>query len=730
MEENMNKVMISMGMVFGMACGAKATHPRSSAMRVPEAQTTTLSSEGEANIDRFLHLEEVDSEPALAWVREENKRSEEALTTLPSFNLLKTRLRSILDSDQKIPMLTKRGNRYYNFWKDASHPKGLLRRTTLAEYKKTNPNWEPVLDVDALAAREHEPWVYKGSECLPPQLTRCLISLSRGGADAVVVREFDLRTKRFISGGFELPEAKTDVHWKDINTLFVATNFGEGTLTESGYPRIVKEWKRGTALEAATTLFEGKKEDIAVLGARAFTANKRHDFIEVAPTFFTSDLYYFTQGKYQKLSKPLDATVKFFGDAFLFELRSDWEISRLSKTYKAGALVMAPIADVLSDAFDPVILFEPNAHNALLGYTTLKSKVIVNELLDVKSSLFVFSKDTRGGWIRTPLMTDAEGTHNVEAVEDDRSDDYWHTVSSFGAPNQYGMGHLSSSGMHSLERLKSEPSFFDADVEVTQQFAASKDGTQVPYFVVKNKKSSLEHPPVLLYGYGGFEVALTPSYNALMGAAWLEKGGVYVLANIRGGGEYGPLWHQAAMREKRQHAYDDFIAVAEHLISTGVTTKERLGIQGGSNGGLLMGVMMTQRPDLFGAVVCQVPLLDMKRYHLLLAGASWMEEYGDPDVATDWESLSRFSPYQNVRPGVQYPPTLFTSSTRDDRVHPGHGRKMVAKLRWIDTSKTFSNDIYYFENMEGGHGGAANNEQKAHMSALAYTFLWRQLDRH
>ncbi|MDP3153196.1 MAG: prolyl oligopeptidase family serine peptidase [Archangium sp.] len=667
--------------------------------------------------DPHLWLEEVNGEKQIAWVKERNAVSQKELESAPGFSELRTRLKAIYDSKDRIPKVNAQGKFLYNFWKDEAHPRGLWRRTSLTEYRKPAPNWELVLDLDALGAAEKQSWVWHGSQCLPPKYERCLVSLSPGGSDAEVVREFDVVKKAFVEGGFTLPEAKSQVGWKDLDTLYVATDFGPGTLTTSGYPRIVKEWRRGTPLSDAKLLLEGEAADVSVYGYREFDHGKTRDWVGRARTFFTEEVWLREGEKLVKIDKPDDAAVSAWDDQLLLRLRSDWVINE--KIYKAGSLLAIPLEAMKAGKRDFAVLFEPSPTTSLDAFVGTKTAMIITVLDDVKSVVFVATRSKKG-WEQKKLETPKVGTFAVDAYDRDLNDDYWFYDAGFTTPSSLSLGSLNKP---KRELIKTSPAFFKAEgLEVTQHFAVSKDSTKVPYFQVAKAGLTLDGTtPTLLEGYGGFEVSLTPYYDATVGAAWLERGGVFALANIRGGGEYGPAWHRAALTHNRQRAYDDFAAVAEDLISRKVTSSTKLGILGGSNGGLLMGVMLTQRPELFGAIVCQVPLLDMKRYHLLLAGASWMEEYGDPGKPDDWLALSQFSPYQNVKAGKKYPRTLFTTSTKDDRVHPGHARKMVARL--LENGA----DILYYENIEGGHGGAADNAQKAQMNALAFTFLARQL---
>ena len=719
--------------VFEPGCGSRPAAapvrpPSQVSASVPQVAAQAPSPIRSTEDDPHLWLEEIDSERALAWVRERNAVSQGELEGDPAFEPLRARLLSILDSEERIPPLTKISSRYYNFWRDGRNPRGLLRRTSLAEYVRAQPRWETVLDLDALAETEHENWVFKYYTCLRPARRRCLISLSRGGADASIVREFDMVTKRFVPGGFSLPEAKTTVEWQDLDTIVVATDFGPGTLTSSGYPREVRAWRRGTPLAEARLLIEGTNDDVRVSGGRSFTAGQRHDWVQNTHTFFSNTAHIRVGEDYVRLEKPVDAAWSLCGDRLILQLRTDWAVqpsgmaeARFARTYASGALLMIELNRFMGGGRDFAELFTPSADKALRGYACTRTQVIVTELEHVRTRLYRFRRQG-SVWLREPIHTDVAGTQSVYAVDDETTDDYWHSVSDFLSPARYSLGNGTTGR---LRPLKEEPAFFEANgLEVTQHFIASADGARIPYFEIRRpRESATPNAPTLLTAYGGFEIAMTPFYDALTGAGWLERGGTYVLANIRGGGEYGPQWHQAALRHNRQRAYDDFFAVAEDLVRRGVTTRERLGIEGASNGGLLVGVAMTQRPNLIGAVVCRVPLLDMRRYHRLLAGASWMEEFGNPELSEDWAALAQFSPYQNVRRDVHYPPALFLSSTRDDRVHPGHGRKMVERMLGLGQR------VLYYENIEGGHGGAANNAQRAYMTALAHTFLWRTLSQ-
>lgn len=667
--------------------------------------------------DKYAWLEDVTGDKPLAWVKEQNAKAEARLAQSPQFKEMEAGIRAVLDSDAKIPGVEKIGDYYYNFWKDKQHERGVWRRTTLVEYRKAEPLWETVLDLDALNKAEGENWVWHGANCLRPQYTRCLIALSRGGADADVTREFDLSKKEWIKDGFFRPEAKGGLGWIDQDTVFVYTDFGDGSMTTSGYPRVVKRWKRGTPMSAATPVYEGTPQDMYIAAMHDDTPGFERDFVSRTIAFYNNELFLLgADGKLAKVDAPNSAEKGVRREWLTLELREPWTVG--GKTYAAGSLLATKFDDFMAGKREFDVLFAPTDSTSLAGAAWTRNHVVLNVLDDVKNRLQVLTH-SKDGWTRSDFVgAPAFGTIGVGAVDPDESDAVWMTVTDYLTPTTLSLAQIGQQP----EVLKTMPAFFDASGKVIEQhFATSKDGTRVPYFVVHGKDMKRDGSnPTLLYGYGGFEISLTPSYSGGMGRAWLDKGGVYVVANIRGGGEYGPRWHQAALKQNRHKAYEDMAAVARDLVARGITSARHLGVQGGSNGGLLTGNMLTQYPELFGAVVVQVPLLDMKRYSHLLAGASWMAEYGNPDTA-DWEFIKTFSPYHLFDPAKNYPPVLFTTSTRDDRVHPGHARKMAAMM--IDAGK----NVTYYENIEGGHGGAANNAQAAHMSALAYSFLWEQL---
>ncbi|SPM38865.1 Prolyl oligopeptidase PreP, S9A serine peptidase family [Mycobacterium numidiamassiliense] len=661
--------------------------------------------------DPYLWLEDVTDAPALDWVRARNKPTQAEFCDA-RFEQLRTEALEVLDTDARIPYVRRRGEYLYNFWRDAANPRGLWRRTTLDSYRSDSPEWDVLIDVDELGRADDEKWVWAGATVIEPELTRALVSLSRGGSDAVVVREFDMLTREFIPDGFALPEAKSQIGWADPDTVLVGTDFGPGTLTESGYPRIAKRWRRGTPLADAETVFEGSGTDVSISANADRTPGFERTFASRAIDFWNDEIFEVRGAELIRIEVPSDASVSIHREWLLIEPRTDWTFS--GATYRAGSLLAADYDEFLSGTAQLQVVFEPDTHTCLHQSAWTRDRLLLVTLADVASRVEVV---TPGTWRRAAVSGIPAATNTVVVSADDTGDEFFLDSSGFDQPSRL----LRGTEAEHLEQIKSAPAFFDAEnLDVQQYFVPSKDGTSIPYFVVRLRDAGTPGP-TLLGGYGGFESSKTPGYSGVLGRLWLARGGTYAMANIRGGGEYGPGWHTQAIREGRHKVDEDFAAVADDLVKRGITTVDQLGAQGGSNGGLLMGIMLTKYPEKFGALVCDVPLLDMKRYHLLLAGASWVAEYGDPDNPDDWAFISKYSPYQNISASKRYPPVLFTTSTRDDRVHPGHARKMVAAL------EKAGHRIWYYENIEGGHAGAADNEQAAFKAALSYSFLWRML---
>jgi prolyl oligopeptidase len=694
-------------------------------MTTLHAQQTTPSTP--PSEDPYLWLEDVQGERALAWVRERNAQARERLQAWPDFLPLRQRIREVLDSRDRIPAVRRRGEAFYNLWQDAANPRGLWRRTSLAEYRKAQPAWETVLDLDALGKTEGVNWVWGGSNSFGPAHRRSMLKLSKGGADAAVQREFDTVTKRFVQaseGGFELPEAKSSFDWIDADSAYIGTDFGPGSMTDSGYPRVIKRWQRGQRWQDAVTVFEGQQSDVAAWASVDRTPGFERTLFGRSIDFYRTETFLLQDGQLRRIPKPDDAELAFWREWALVSLRSPWTVD--GRIWPTGALLVCSASSLLEGKPSLSALFTPTAARSLQGYQITRSRLLLSVLDNVAGRVEEVWRGADASWQRREVATPFPGTVGIEALhdpllQDDPLGEAWLlSYTDFLTPDTLS---LAQTGSDRFERLKARPSEFDATgMRAEQRFAISKDGTRVPYFVVWPKGAQADgRNPTLLYGYGGFEVSLQPWYSGVFGKAWTGRSGVLVVANIRGGGEFGPAWHQAATQENKQRSYDDFAAVAEDLIRQRITSPAHLGMEGGSNGGLLVGAVMLQRPELFGAVVCSVPLLDMKRYHQLLAGASWRAEYGDPDQPEQWAWISRYSPYQNVRSGMKLPAVLFTTSTRDDRVHPGHARKMAARML------EQGHDATYYENIEGGHGGAADNAQRADLQALEFAFLWQRL---
>lgn len=716
-------------------------HVSSPAHKLASFKSAINASAGDDS-DAFAWLEDVSGKRAMSWVRSENKRTLATLgdpTKLPVY----TRVRDMLESKDRIAFVHKIGGFLYNLWQDQTHHRGLWRRTTLEEYKKDSPKWETVLDVDALGRAEGESWVWKhhgllheGPDALPELV---LIHLSRGGADAVVVREFNLTSKKFLPApqGFYLPEAKTDAAYLDRNTLLVGTDFGKGSMTASGYARTIRQWRRGTDLQKAPVFFEGSISDVSVHAHRVHDRQGCiYDMRGHATSFYTSENYIRivtgpgASDAFSKLDLPTDAAASTFATQLVVQTRSVYSpTSKLS--FPGGSLIAMPLVDFLKgERSQWTALFVPNENRSLNGYEATLDFVVLRVLDAVKAEIVTWRFGKDGKWeLETSATHGAPlqiATMNVWPYDAQTSNMLWVQENSFLVPTTLSLAD-SAAKTEEAEKVKSLPQMFNiTGLEVTQRWAISKDGTRVPYFLVSHAGAKGSQP-TLLYGYGGFRIPQLPFYSSAVGALWLERGGAFALANIRGGGEFGPNWHQAAVKANKHKSFEDFAAIAEHLVSTGITSHSSLGIMGGSNGGFLVGNMLVKYPKLFGAVVCQVPLLDMKRYNKLLAGASWMAEYGNPDDPHEWAFLRKNSPYHIVDSHVQYPPALFITSTRDDRVHPSHARKMVAKMESFGAG--MAKKTFLYENVEGGHGAAADAKQSAMVATLEYEFLWQKLHK-
>jgi len=715
---------------FGGGCKAKnSKQQKDKAAVAPDSSKPEVEAPAPAAADDpHLWLEDVLGDKAIAWVKERNAASHAALAESPLFKELYGEALAALNAAGRIPSLTQRGDKLYNFWKDAEHPRGIYRRTTLAGLRSGKPAWETLIDIDEMA-KDGTPWVFKGSDCLPPAYRRCLVRLSKGGGDAVEVREYDAVEKAFVpadKGGFFVAEAKTDVAWVDDDHVFIGTDFGDGTMTESGYPRQSKLWKRGTPLSEAELVHQVPVSAMAVSARRIFGASTTVDLVEERTSFWIAKHFQRVDGELKAVALPDDANVAgLFGDGLLVEVKSDWTVG--ATTYREGSLVFARLATLRGgDGAAHELVVGPSPTTAVQQARVTSQGLLVSMLDNVRGRLRIYNRRDDGTWSFKPVELPETGSVSMMTASDDRPDAFVSYEDFLTPTTLYRVDAASGK----VERLAQQPRTFDpAPFAVEQHFASSADGTQVPYFVVAKKDlAATGKNPVHIFSYGGFRNSLTPSYSgsyeALSGAygkLWLERGGVFVLANIRGGGEFGPGWHRAALKENRPKAFEDFEAVAADLIARKVTAAQHIGIEGRSNGGLLVGATVLRRPDLYGAVICGVPLLDMRRYNRLFAGASWMGEYGNPDVPAEWKYIQGYSPYQKVRADMELPPMLLYTSTRDDRVHPSHARKMTARLL------EQGHEAYYYENLEGGHGGSSTNEQLAYRVALGYAFLWNEL---
>lgn len=668
--------------------------------------------------DTYQWLEEVESERSLAKVKGWNARTTGELESDARFKTIEADVRKIILATDRIPYGYIENGFVYNFWQDQKNVRGLWRRATLAEYSKRAPKWETILDLDAIATTENENWVWKGASCLQPEHRRCLLRLSRGGKDAVVLREFDIETKSFVVGGFVTPESKSYTSWVDKDRIYIATNFGEGSMTKSGYARQVRAWKRGQPLLDAVKIFESSEDDVSANGYISIRPDGTERFIIRELTSVDTDVYHVKpDGSQAKLPIPADASFSgVFRGYALGVIRSALVFG--GKTFQSGSLLAWKLSDLQAA---PDLIFAPNERESVAGTSEAKDVIYMNIMSNVKSRMMRVTLDAKGAWKIDKMSLPDDGTLSTQSASSFENEAMF-SYASFLTPNS--LLYLKTP-VSRARVLRSLPARFNAAGLISEQLeATSKDGTKIPYFVVRPKTMKYDGENVtMLTAYGGFNISSTPYYMNSIGKVFSEKGGVYVLANIRGGGEFGPKWHEAARLKNRQRAYDDFQAVAEDLIKRRITSPRRLGIQGGSNGGLLVGVSFTQRPDLFSAVLCEVPLADMLRYHKLLAGASWMGEYGNPDDPEMAPVLRAYSPYHNLVSGRKYPRVFYITSTRDDRVHPAHARKMAAKM------EEYGMPFLYFENTEGGHSAAANLEQRIKFSALEWTYVWRQLGR-
>lgn len=678
-----------------------------------QAQTAPMQ-----NDDPYIWLEDKDGAKPLAWVEGENKRTLARLQSDPRYKAFYQEALAIASAKDRIPMPSQRGGRILNFWRDADHPQGYWRATTAESYATASPQWTTLLDLDQLSMAEGKKWVWKGASCLQPDERYCLVALSEGGEDAIEYREFDLQTGQFVANGFRLPTSKQGAAWVDRDTLLVSRDWGPGTLTDSSYPFVVKEVKRGQPLDQAREVFRGDKTD--QLGTYAEVLHdadgNRAVLIERRQTFFGGDKHILgSDGRLVKLDVPNRAfTVGLVKGQLAFTTQDPWG------SLPAGSIAAAPLAEVQKGSFTPTVVFAPNSRQSVDGATVTRSTILANVYDNVRGRAMTFTPGPNG-WTATRLqLPDNLAVDLASATED--SDTAFVTVTGFLDPTT--LWQVDASGRAAPKSLKSLPARFNAATHVVEQFeATSSDGTKVPYFVVRPKDAPLNgSTPTIMTAYGGFNISNTPSYAATVGKLWLERGGAYVLANIRGGGEFGPAWHNAGRKTKRQLIYDDFAAIGRDLVARKITSPAKLGIYGGSNGGLLMGVQFNQQPDLWRAVTIQVPLLDMVRYEQIAAGASWVDEYGSVSNPEERAFLQKISPYHNIRrSGVNYPEPYIWTTTKDDRVGPQHARKFAARL------KEYGLPYLFYEDTAGGHSGDADVEQGARLQALQMTYFAQKL---
>lgn len=714
--------------VFGMVIFAPT---------VRAAQQEDAVTKDKASQDPFLWLEDVDGKKSLDWVRAQNDRSLKELTQDARFKGFEESALKIVNDTNRIAAPSIVGENVRNFWQDENHVRGIWRQSTLKSYVAGTPEWTTILDLDALAKSEDENWVWEGATCLSPDQDRCVLTLSRGGSDAAVRREFIVSTQSFVEDGFNLPEMKAGMAWMGQDTMLVGGDIADDGLTDSGYPRVTRVWKRGQKVEDSIVLFEGEKTDTGIWPATIARGEQYFSYITQSHTFYERD-YYMIASNGQKLARiplPKKSSIEgYMHGTLIVSLQTDWTpVNQPEVTFKSGDIVGVSVfgidssKDIAEAKLFNTLIFSPNEKQSVQSVRVVKQSILVQLLDNIVGSVKRFDyklgeisdgTSIQVNWVPSDVDLPGEGDVSLGSVDEQGSDFFLY----FDSPVEPATLYYVNAARERIQ-VKQSPALFNANGVVMRQFeATSKDGTKVPYFVI-GREAVMEagNAPTIQYGYGGFEIPITPGYSALTGKLWYENDGLYVIANIRGGGEFGPRWHQAALKENRQRAFDDFFAVSEDLIAKGLTSSEKLGALGGSNGGLLMGVAMTQRPDLYNAIGIGVPLLDMKRYHTLLAGASWMGEYGNPDLPEEWAFISKYSPYQNIDKDDTYPRVYFFTSTKDDRVHPGHARKMAAKM------ESYEQPFLYYENIEGGHGAAANLKQAAYRQALQYTYFMRQL---
>jgi len=680
--------------------------------------------EAQVQDDPYIWLEDVYGAKPMAWVEQHNARTTSQLESDPRYQRFYSQALAIAEAKDRIPTGYFIGGQVYNFWQDADHVRGIWRRTSLDSYSTGKPDWETVLDLDALAASEKANWVWKGAQCARPLERRCLISLSDGGEDAVTVREFDLKAKSFVKGGFVLPKGKQDVSWENENSLLVSREWNPGQLTKSSYAYVIKRLKRGQPLSSAVELFRGNVNDVSASSAVLWDAqNRTLPIVNESTDFWHSKTFLIGPKGVRRIAIPEKAYfIDLIGGRAIIQSQQEWTPAGSSKTFPAGSLLSVDLAQLRASPtrLKPTLIYAPGPREALQSASASKDVLLVSTLDNVRGRTLLFRPGPEGSWTRSALDLPDNSTIGI-ADASRKTNEALLTVTSFLTPPSLWVADATKGTATEIYRQPAK--FNSSNLVAEQREATSSDGTKIPYFLVHRRDIKLDgNNPTLLYAYGGFESSQTPTYAPATGKLWLENGGVYAVANIRGGGEFGPAWHEAGLGTKRQIIYDDFAAVARDLISSGVTSSRRLGIRGGSNGGLLTGVEFTQHPELWKAVIIDVPLLDMIRISKIAAGASWEGEYGsvenDPAVRAFWEKTS---PYHNLRKGTAYPVPFIFTTTKDDRVGPQHARKFAARMEEMGLP------FYYYENTEGGHAAGANLKQIARTNALEMIYLTRML---
>lgn len=667
--------------------------------------------------DPYIWLEELESEKSMNWVKEHNQISQKKLESFTGFEELKSKYLASYNDKDKIVYPSVVGDFVYNFWKDENNQRGIWRRMEKKAYLAKSSDWELILDLDELSKNEGKKWVFQGANFLQPDNTRCLLSLSDGGTDEHEVREFDVTKKEFVSDGFFLPSSKGSVAWISENELLISRDFGAGTLTQSGYPRMLKRIKRGEKIEDARLILEKPDTLMGVWASSDFVNGKQLVFAQVSKSFYEHEQLFLHENKLTILNLPLDAdSYGMYQGKLIIRLNSDWTFDK--EKLASGSLVSVDFKSLVYGTIKVQSIFRPNKRTTIDQVGLSQNGLVLHLLENVQSVLYRFQYSDNE-WKSERIEAPALGQISILGFSDENNTFFYQYSNFITPPSLFYFDGKSSDLIFQLK-----PQFDATDLIVEQKEAKSADGTMIPYFMVRNKNVKMDGSnPCLAYAYGGFNVSIKPNYSSRIGIGWLAQGGIYVSANIRGGGEFGPDWHKAAMKEKRQNAYNDFYAVCEDLIAQKITSPKHLGAFGWSNGGLMAGVVATQRPDLFNAVIIGAPLLDMKRFNKMLAGASWMGEYGNPDLTEDWKFIQKYSPYHNLKAKKKYPEVLFFTSTKDDRVHPAHARKMAARM------EEQGHPFLYYETLEGGHGAASTNDQSAFNEAMMFSYLLQKLKK-